>query len=292
MKGLFSLLLAVLLIAAIAVPALAADGDPERDLQLLDEIPADDAPTQTAPDDFYVIDFAGLLSEKEASVLTAMAENVTQQYGCSVHIGILDDMRSFGYYDIEACAEDFFNSLGLGVGPEHTGILLLLSMADRDYDIDAHGSRAHEAFTDYGKTTISDRFLDNFREDDWYGGFYDYIARCEEMLAQADAGDPVDVPAYVTERNTAGGFLVTVLISLLIAWIVCSILSASMKSAKKAVDADRYVDPYEMVFTVRNDHFTHITTSRTKIERSDSGGSGHGGTTVSSGGHSHSSGKF
>ena len=292
MKKILPLLLAVLLLAALAVPALAADDEPVRDLQLLDEIPSDNAPAQAKLENFYVIDLCGLLSEQETSVLTAMAENVTQEYGCSVHIGILDDMRSYGYYDIEECAEAFFDSLGLGVGPEHTGILLLMSMADRDYDIDAHGSRAHTAFTDYGKTTISDRFLDNFREDDWYGGFYDYIARCEEMLAQAEAGDPVDVPAYVAERNTAGGVLVTVVISLLIAWIVCSILASSMKSAKKAVDADRYVNPYEMVFTARDDRFTHITTSRTRIERSDSGGSGHGGTTVSSGGHSHSSGKF
>lgn len=275
MKRFFSLLLTVILVAALAVPALA-EADP---------------PAQSAPENVYVIDLAGLLSEQEASILTAMAENVSNEYGCSVHIGILDDMRSYGHYDIESCAEDFFNSYGLGVGSDHTGILLLLSMADRDYDIDAHGSFGHYAFTDYGKTTISDRFLDNFREDDWYGGFTDYIARCEEMLKLAKEGTPVDVTE--PEPNVAGGILVTAVISLLLAWIVCSILASSMKSAKSAADADRYVDPRNMVFTIRDDRFTHITTQRTRIERSDSGGGSHGGgTTVSSGGHSHSSGKF
>ena len=278
MKKLFPLLLAVLLFAALAVPALASD----------------EAPAEAGPDDLYVIDLAGLLSEQEKSVLTAMAENVSNEYGCGVHIGILDDMRNYGHNDIEMCAEDFYNSFRLGAGSEQTGILLLLSMAERDYDIDAHGSFAHYAFTDYGKTTISDRFLDNFRENDWYGGFTDYIARCEEMLRLAKNGEPVDIVVTEPEPNAAGGVLVTAVISLLIAWIVCSILASSMKSAKAAADADRYVDPRSMVFTVRDDRFTHITTQRVRIEREDRGGGSHGGggTTVGSGGHSHSSGKF
>lgn len=290
MKKIFSLLLAVLLIAALTLPA-AASGEPalssDEPLLLLDEPAA-----RFESDDFYVIDLYGLLTESEASTLTAMAEDVSQRYGCGVHIGVIGDMRSYGHYSIESCAEDFFDSFGLGVGDEHTGILLLLSMAGRDYDIDAHGSFAHYAFTDYGKTTVSDRFLDDFRVGDWYGGFSDYIRRCGELLALAEAGEPVDVP--VPEPNTVGGVAVTAVLSLLIAFLVCGLLSASMKSAKLASDADQYMIPGGAVITYRDDRFTHVTTTRTRIERSDDRGhgGGHGGTSISSGGHSHSSGKF
>ena len=290
MKKIFSLLLAVLLMSALTLPA-AASGEPalssDEPLLLLDEPAA-----RFESDDFYVIDLYGLLTESEASSLSAMAEDVSQRYGCSVHIGIIGDMRSYGHYSIESCAEDFFDSLGLGVGDEHTGILLLLSMAGRDYDIDAHGSFAHYAFTDYGKTTVSDRFLDDFRVGDWYGGFSDYIRRCGELLALAEAGEPVDVP--VPEPNTVGGVAVTAVLSLLIAFLVCGLLSASMKSAKLASDADQYMIPGGAVITYRDDRFTHVTTTRTRIERSDDRGhsGGHGGTSISSGGHSHSSGKF
>ena len=279
MKKLLTLLLAALLIAVLSVPALAS-GEP--------------ADMQAEPSDTYVIDLYGLLSDSEAASLSAMAEDVSQRYGCSVHIGIIDDMRNYGHNDIEACAEDFFNSFRLGVGDERTGILLLLSMADRDYDIDAHGSFAHYAFTDYGKTTISDRFLDNFRVNDWYGGFTDYIRRCDELLALAEAGEPVDIVVTSPEPNIAGGIAVTAVLSLLIAWLVCSILKSSMKSATLAADADTYMIPGGAAITYRDDRFTHITTQRTRIERSDDrgGGGGHGGTTISIGGHSHSSGKF
>ena len=282
MKKLLRLLLAALLIASLAVPALASS---EPALSSDEPILSLSEPAaQFESDDFYVIDLYDLLTESEASSLTSMAEAVSQKYGCSVHIGIIGDMRSYGHYSIESCAEDF--------GDEHTGILLLLSMAGRDYDIDAHGSFAHYAFTDYGKTTISDRFLDDFRVGDWYGGFSDYIRRCDEMLALAEAGEPVDVP--VPEPNIAGGIAVTAVLSLLVAFLVCSLLSASMKSAKLASDADQYMIPGEAAITYRDDRFTHATTTRVRIERSDDrgNGGGHGGTTVSSGGHSHSSGKF
>ena len=290
MKKLLSLLLIALLIAVLSVPGLAS-AEPAA---AFDEPMLTLSETEALPEvyDFYVIDLYGLLTESEASSLSAMAEDVSQKYGCSVHICVIDDMRSYGCYSIESCAEYLFDSLGLGVGDEHTGILLLLSMAGRDYDIDAHGSFAHYAFTDYGKTTVSDRFLDDFRENDWYGGFSDYIRRCGELLALADAGEPVDVP--VPEPNILGGVAVTAVLSLLAAWGVCSLLSASMKSAKLASDADQYVVEGEAAITGRDDRFTHITTTRTRIERSDnrSHGGGHGGTSISGGGHSHSSGKF
>ena len=290
MKKLLPLLLAALLIASLAVPVFASSEPALSSGEPILTLNESAAPFES--DDFYVIDLYGLLTESEASSLTAMAEEVSQRYGCSVHIGVIDDMRSYGHYSIESCAEDFFDSLGLGLGDERTGILLLLSMAGRDYDIDAHGSFAHYAFTDYGKTTISDRFLDDFRAGDWYGGFSDYIRRCDEMLALAEAGEPVDVP--VPEPNIIGGIAVTAVLSLLVAWLVCSLLSASMKSAKLASDADQYMIPGEAAITYRDDRFTHATTTRVRIERSDDRGhgGGHGGTTISGGGHSHSSGKF
>lgn len=272
MKRLCSFFLVLLLVAAMAsVPALAADTE-------------------------FVYDRADILSDMELDVLTNAAEGISRTYDVGVYIVTLPDMRDYGYTDIEACAEAFFDEMGLGLGSDRTGIMLILSMAERDYDIDAHGDFAHYAFTDYGKTTISDAFLDNFRRDDWYGGFYDYLARCEEMLALAQSGTPVDITAAdrVSGRITPGGLLASAVLSLLIAWLICGWLKGKMQTAKLAADADSYVLGGTAQITHRQDRFTHTTQMRRKIERSDNsrGGGGGGGTTVSSGGHSHSSGKF
>lgn len=277
MKKLLSILLAALLLAAVLapIPALAAD--------------------EINGDGFYVIDLCGLLSDPEAQTLASAAETITRTYGCGVHIGVIGDMRDYGFTNIEDCAEEFFNSFGLGVDPDHTGILLLLSMAERDYDIDAHGEFAHYAFTDYGKTTISDVFLDNFRNDDWFGGFFDYLSRCEVMLQLARSGEPVDITASqrAQSRITPAGLLISLVISLLIAWLICSALKGRNKSVRAATNADAYVPAGAVAFRIRDDRFSHQTVTRRRIERSErSGGGGGGGTTVSSGGHSHSSGKF
>lgn len=268
-KRLFASLLFLGLLFASATGALAAEAD-----------------------DFYVLDHADILSDGQEESLAETARALTEAYGCSVHIGTIGDMRDYGFYDIEECAEDFFNSNGLGVGEEHTGILLLLSMAERDYDIDAHGSFAHYAFTDYGKTTIRDGFLDNFRENDWYGGFADYLDRCGAMLRLAQDGEPVDITTAqrVRGRVTPGGVIVSLLLSLLGAWGICSALKRRHNSVRTAADADSYVAEGAVRFRIREDRFTHATESRRHIEYS-SGGRG-GGTTISSGGHSHSSGKF
>ena len=265
MKRTICLLFSLLLIAALLI------------------IPASAAETA------YIYDWAEILTDSELSTLTAAAEGLEQTYGVGVYIATLSDMRDYGYYDIEECAEAFYKEMELGAGAEHTGILLILSMEDRDYDLCAYGEYAHFAFTDYGKTTVSDAFLDNFRQDDWYGGFFDYLARCDDMLALADAGTPVDVPPR--EKYTPAGIIASAVISLLIAWLVCRLLKGRMKSAVLAADADSYVRPDAVNISLRDDRFSHVTTSRRKIERSSSGG-GRGGTSVNSGGFSHSSGKF
>ena len=271
MKKLCSLFLVLLLLAAAAsVPALAEDTE-------------------------FVYDWAEILSDTEVSALTEAAASISRDHNVGVYIVTLSDMEDYNFHDIEACAETFFNDMELGLGADRTGIMLILSMAERDYDIDAHGDFAHYAFTDYGKTTISDAFLDNFRQNDWYGGFYDYLARCEQMLILAEAGEPVDIT--VSERVSAGltpgGLICSAALSLLIAWLVCSLLKGKMKTAKLAAEADSYVPDGTARITDRQDRFTHTTQTRRKIEKSDSSRSGGGGgTSISSGGHSHSSGKF
>ena len=236
-----------------------------------------------------VYDWADILTDAEEEILASAAEGVAAQYGVGVYIAVLPDMEEYGFTSIEDCAEVFYTDMELGLGAERTGILLILSMAERDYDLCAYGSYGHYAFTDYGKTTVSDAFLDNFKRNDWYGGFFDYIARADEVLALAADGQPVDVPPL--EKITPAGLLASLVLGVLAAWGVCAVLKGKMKTARLASDANSYVPPGGAQITGRDDRFTHVTTSRRKIERSSSGG-GRGGTSISSGGFSHSSGKF
>ena len=273
--------------------------------------------TVYAAEDTYVVDEYGLLSDDEAGELWSLADTVSQQYDVGVYIAVIDDYLNYAG-DVSGAAEAVFDAYELGRGSERVGILLLLSMADRDYDLDAYGDPAHYAFTDYGKQQLADVFLDDFREDDWGRGFADYIRECGEYLRLADLGEPVDVPGsqggihYEDDPYNDGSYdnyddyddsgwqgtllwwgpgwvvsaVLGILLALLIAWIV---KRATMRSVYVKSEAGTYVKG-EPEMSVRSDMFTHITETRHKIETENNSSSG--GTTVNSAGHSHSSGKF
>ena len=185
-----------------------------------------------------------------------------------------------------------------------------LSMAERDFQMLAHGDTANAAFTDYGKYIMQDEFLDNFREDDWYGGFADYIAACGRYLEANANGTPIDVePSDETEEEyeplsfgdklffaALMAFRFGLPLGLIVAFIVCAVYKRQLKSVRRATEAARYTVSGGAEITAREDRFTHTTEVRTPIKTEsddhDSGPSFSGGTTVNSGGFSHSGGKF
>lgn len=262
-------------------------------------------PVAALETEHFVFDRAEILTRDEVAELEAAAAAVSAEYGCGIYIVTVPDMADDGFYNIERFAEWTYDSLELGYDAEGTGLMLILSMAERDYDLDAFGDNAHRAFTDYGKAALADTFLDNFRGNDWAGGFRDYIENAGALLERASQGDPLDVPGYngpafFRERTTVEKFRLALppglTIGLLSAIIYCCVLKSKMKSAKRATEASAYVAKHGVRIHIRDDRFTHATEVRHRIER-DSGSSGGGfggggGTHISSGGHSHSSGKF
>ena len=136
---------ALLVLLALCAPVLGADGGQTQ----------------------YIYDVAGLLSADEAAALEQNAQQLSARYGCGVYVVTVDDYQN--YYeasDIEQFAERAFTDLSLGLGAERDGILLALSMEDRDYDLCAHGALGNYTCTDYGKGALAERwFLEAFGQD-------------------------------------------------------------------------------------------------------------------------------
>ena len=245
---------------------------------------------------YYVSDTAGLTSSDQWQKLESAAERVTDQYGCGVYIVTLQDYRDYGSYSsIRSFSEDFYNRYHLGIGEKRNGILLVLSMAERDYSLIAYGSDAHYAFTDYGKTVLENGFLDDFRRDDWNSGFSDYISGCEQLLSRAADGNPVDV-SYESRSGIPPELSTGIIIGvpLLVSFGACEGMRHRMKPVKTQSRADEYIVPGGIHFNLKRDVFVNRTVSRTVIrtENRDSHYGGGGGTTVNSGGFSGHSGKF
>lgn len=231
----------------------------------------------------FVFDEAALLTTSEAEELDKAAADISARYGCGVYIVTLQDFTEYGS-NVRSAAENYFLTRDLGLGSDDNGVLLMLSMQERDYALIAHGGLGNTAFTDYGKDVLSEAFLDDFRYDSWAAGFTDYLSASEEFLHAAAAGTPVDVA-----RGSGMGLtlVMVLLIPALIAGIACAIMAASMKTAKRKTHANDYSKGVQI--TNRHDRFITRTVVRQRIESSSSSS---GGTRVNSGGFSGKSGKF
>lgn len=234
----------------------------------------------------YVTDAAGLLTQDEVLALEAQAEQIAEDYGCAPYILVVENYRVYeDTTDIFEAGMNLYERWELGYGPEKNGLLLILSMAERDYALVTYGSVTHRAFTDYGQDYLREQFLDNFRNDDWAGGFQDYLDTSAWLLEQAKNGTPYDV-------NTApkGFNPLIIVIPLVLALVVCLVLTGQMKTAKRKTEAGDYMVQGGAKMRVVQDIFTHRTVTRQVIQSENKGGGG--GTTINSRGFSGKSGKF
>ena len=248
----------------------------------------------TEPQLWNITDTVGLLTSDEDLTLEARAEEISAQYGVGIYLLILEDYSEY-YDDPYETAYQFYHGYTLGEGEDRDGVILLMSMSDRKYATFFYGPKAEYAFDAYGQELMEEEFLDDFRDDDWYDGFEDYLEVCDEYLARAEAGDPVRRDDSSAGGSDGSGIGTTILvclgISAVIAMIVCLILRGKMKSVRKGTHADAYVAG-SMNLTASRDQYTHTTETRTKIEHESSDSGGGGSSACSGGGGSGRSGSF
>ena len=234
-----------------------------------------------------VTDSAGLLTEDENAALNELADELSAEYACEIIVVTVDSLDG---WNVEEFTEAVYQQYGFGCGAEKDGVILLLSMEARDYDMAAYGY-GNVAFTDYGKDALMDGVLPYLRENDWYGAFHEFIISCGSYLASARAGNPIDYYYTPAPPITPGKIILAVIIGLVTALIVSGVQKGKMKSAILQTRADRYMK--ELNLEQREDNFLRKETHRVKRQTSSSGGSrSGGGTTVHSSGFSHHSGKF
>lgn len=242
----------------------------------------------------YVTDGAGLLTAEEKEALEGDAQQLAEKYGFGVYIITVNDItQEIDAPDMETAAEQLYLTYELGEDQDQSGILLLLSMAERDWALFAFGF-GNTAFTDYGKQYLSGHFLDDFGEDGWYDGLEDYQQVCGQMLDSALDGAPIDVDNVPDPPHARlYGVAACTVLGFLVAFIVMAILKRQLKSVAHGTQAEAFVAAGGLKLTQQHDQYIHTTESRVydppEQENRSSGG---GGTTIRSSGGSSASGKF
>ncbi len=223
-------------------------------------------PAAAADNYWNVTDEADLLTYDEWATLEDMTQRISEQYQCGVYIYTVEDYTDDTDEGPYEAAYTICHDLEIVEGPQCNGVILLLSMRDRKYATFVYGEKALYAFDDYGREALEDEFLDQLHDDQWYDAMVGFASGCEEYLSLAALGTPV-------RASYTWVYVLVVVISLLLALIVCSVMKSRSRSVRKGTEAAAYVSG-DLNLTSRSDVYTHTTETRTKIEHESSSSGG------------------
>ncbi len=244
-----------------------------------------------APTD-HVTDEAGLFTDEQRQALEQRAAAISEEYDFGVYIVTLGDFQDYtNSSNFEKFAVRYYDDHEFGFGEDRGGTMLMLSMAERDYDLDFNSKRANTIFTEAGRDWMENRFLLHFRGDDYYSGFSEYLNTCEEYLEAARNGEPVGQGMRSSADDEKLSPAIALIPGAIAALLVGLLTSAPMHSAGVKRDADQYMVRGSLNLRRRSDMFLHRSVSRRPRQTQSSGSSG-GSHHYSSGSHSGRSGKF
>ena len=121
-----------------------------------------------------LVDAADLLPQSQEAELLDRLDRVSQELQVDV---VIVTMESLGGYSADAVVEAYYDEYGFGIGPNRDGVLLLLSMAERDYRILSNGFAA-DAITMSDIDTIGDHIVDELSEGEYMEAFMEFASLC------------------------------------------------------------------------------------------------------------------
>ena len=255
-KKVISLLLSLLLLFAVVLPVAAAQP--------------------------RVVDDAGLLTSQEAAMLESYADEIALNYDMDAVIVTVDSLDG---KSAESYADDYFDFGGYGIGSDASGILLLVSMNEREWAVSTCGN-AIAAVTGSEIDDILDDILDDLSDGDYYRAFNGFLSRVEKQYEGGISGTGVDIGDILMNLLVALG------IGAAVAAVVLVILLGKMNTARPQSGAKSYMNSGSYDLYRSQDIYLYSNTS--KVRKSDNNSGGHGGGTrrSSSGGtHRSSSGR-
>ncbi len=255
------------------------------------EVPTAPAASQfPAPElDGYVTDLPGILSADDEAALESKAADLSGQYGCGVYIIIVDDYKKYGSGSAYTVAGDVFLACNLGEGPQKAGVLLLMSMKERDVTI-LTNEAGHAMVGPDAKDWLASKYLKHFKKNAWAQGYDAYLTNLAAVLEMAAKGKPMTMTTF--PESIAFGWLLSILGGFGIAYLLLAGKRNKMVSVFAASSAAEYIAQGGIQISKRSDTFVNKTTTRRKIETNSSSGGSSGSRSSDSRGFSGRSDKF
>ncbi len=234
-----------------------------------------------------LVDGADLLTADEESVLLGKLDQISETHQCDVVVVTTDSLEGKGSTQY---ADDFFDYNGYGMGSDDAGILLLISMENRDWAMSTHGFGI-TAFTDAGLDYLENQFLSDLSNGYYADSFTAYANTCDEMLRQARNGNPYDYGNMPKEPYSIMWIPISLIGGIILSFIVVGVMKSELKSVRHQAAANNYVKEGSLHISESKDTYLYRKVDKREKPQSNGGGSS---THRSSSGRSHggSRGKF
>ncbi len=217
-----------------------------------------------------ILDTADILSEEEESRLQEQLADTAGTYQCDVAVAAVGSCEG---KTPRQFAEDYYLESGYGFGTESDGILLLVSMEERQFYYATFG-KATEIFTDYGLERIDEMVTPYLSDGEYYEAFSLFGRLAEEFAKEWESGRPFDTDhRYEEEMGTGMRLLISFAAGVVAAGLILAGLFAQLKSVRAKGGAQEYVREGSFRVTRQKDVFLYRTVSRIKKEKPQSGGS-------------------
>ena len=221
LHSLFAALAALVLAAALAVPAFAVEGG-FADLY------------------YRMFDDAEVLTEDEDNELEDALEELSLRQSFDVTIATIESMESVGADSMEQFADDLYDYCQYGYGPDMDGVLLLVSVGDRKWHISTCGYGI-TAFTDAGIQYLGQQMTPFMADGDYAGAFRTFVQWSDTYIGAARAGHPYDVNNLPREPLSLMYLFLALGIGLVLAWVVVSVMKSQLRSVAFQENAASYV---------------------------------------------------
>ena len=236
-----------------------------------------------------LVDDAGLLTAEEAQTVEAKLQKLSDDTNMDF---VIVTTTNWEGKSKQAYADDYYDYNGYGVGRQgdRSGVLLLVydngSSTERWISTRGYGITC---FTDYGIQYVGSQLVDLMDSGAWEQAFLKFADLSSELVAQADAGTPLDVNSAPKKRNYALGIGIALVVGIIAGFIARSIIKKKYQPVRFKANATDYLVNGSLNVTGAYDNFRTTSVTRTAIQSKSSGGSS---THSSSSGASHGGGGF
>lgn len=231
-------------------------------------------------------DQADILTTEEEQELRESADEISKRQKLDV---VIVTVPNTGEKTAKEEAQDFYDYNGYGMGNNHDGIMLLLSMDDRQYYICTTGYGI-TAFTDSGINYIESQIVPEFKENDYVEAFVKFEKLSDDFVTAAKDGKPYDGKHMPVSSMAV---MINVVESVILGFVVALFLALKKKAAMKTIreqdDACHYTCDEKVKLTKNHDRFVSEFVTKRIIEDEKKGSStstGSSGTTHGGGGGS------